>query len=134
MLTIVICVLTACSPYIYQDEIELLAKGVDKSVETLNTYLIRAEEIRKKQRINSLKGAADANEKLGVSTGCLELEFELEDSLDNPLEFKVDENALAECVILPIPKPSPGAIYPNIALLGKRLQDYTEALVEITNA
>ena len=29
---------------------------------------------------------------------------------------------------------SPGAIYPNIALLGKRLQDYTEALVEITNA
>ena len=134
LLTLVVCILTACSPYIYQDEIELLDKGVDKSVETLNTYLSRAEEKRKKQRINSLKEAADANEKIGVSTGCLNLEFELENSLDNPLDFKVDENALSDCVILPVPIPSPGAIYPNISLLGKRLQDYTKALVEITNA
>ena len=134
MLTIALCILTACSPYIYQDEIELLDKGVDKSVETLNTYLSRVEEKRKQQRINSLKEAANANKKIGVSIGCLNLEFDLENSLDNPLDFKVDEKALSDCVILPVPTPSPRAIYPNITLLGKRLQDYTEALVEITNA
>ena len=126
--------LGACSPYLYDDEIKTFSSGVDTAVVSLQTYLDKAANERQQQRFANLKKEAAAGKKLGVSAGCVKLQADLEASLADPLNYRVDRSELAKCQVLPVPNPPPGPVYANFNALGQGLQGYVAALSAITNA
>ena len=124
---------SGCSPYLYQDEIKTFRTGVEASVESLQTYLRKADAERQQHRIVNLKKAA-REKRIGITTACVRLQADLEASLADPLKYHASQQDLSKCQVLPIPTPAPGPAYPHFTALGQSLTHYSAALMAITNA
>lgn len=127
-LLLILLVLSACSPYVYEKEVTIFREGVEKSAQSILEL--------KQKRIAHLETKRDkdldvSKKPIDFSEGCDKLRKEYLNSVSEGSSIPVD--SYSDCYATPKGKSTDPNIS-NIVALSTGLTAYSAALVNITNA
>lgn len=138
VLVAVLAALSACSPYVYKDEIAAFGGGVDKSVAAFGALHPALVAYETAERDKELLAFASDNIMPAISDGCEVLRTayvsRLAKALENPTGDLLTATDFAACIVEPVPDADPQIGLPNLTALGETLKAYAAALVAITDA
>ena len=128
---VILLIVGACSPYIYEKEITLFNKAIDNTVASFKELKQKERERRIAERNENLK---KDNQSIRVTDGCGELRSKYEKGFTKEHKNILTRDDYQDCQVIPVGKPKVDSLFPNLTAIGEELKRYAVALGSVSNA
>lgn len=131
LLGVILLTLSACSPYLYTNEISLFNEGIDNSFASFEEIKNEARERRIEIQNEQLKKDSRT---IKLTEGCLNLQTKYLKGFQTEARNVLTEADYQKCQIDPLGDPTLDPFLPNLTAIGVALQNYGQALVAVSKA
>lgn len=129
---VILLIVSACSPYIYEKEVTLFNTGVDNTVAAFEELKQKERERRVAKRNENLK--KNDNLPIGLTEGCYDLRRKYEKGFSEEAKNILTGDDYQDCQVIPVGEPKVDALHPNLTTIGEELKHYAVALGSVSNA